>query len=314
MNPKIGHALQKFRSRLAERISPTGFSGGAENVVWVFGTIRTGSTWLGSMMGDMARHELWNEPRVGELFGSYFYDRAEHRKENENFIMSLRYKEAWLRSIRGFVLDSVDARYPGLTDEDYVVIKEPSGSMGAPLLAEAFPESRVILLVRDPRDMVSSALDAAREGSWVHQLQGTRRRKRAGGGQGPSRLARRVRRNPDGYVENRANLYLRDVSRSLEAYEAHRGPKSLVRYEDLRADTLEAMKLLYSDLEIPFVEKDLLRVVEARSWERIPEEERGPGKFTRKAEPGGWQEDLTEEQAATVERITAPLLEQFYPS
>jgi hypothetical protein len=44
------------------------------------------------------------------------------------------------------------------------MIKEPNGSVGAPLLTEALPESRMILLVRDPSDVISSLLDAAREG------------------------------------------------------------------------------------------------------------------------------------------------------
>jgi hypothetical protein len=40
-------------------------------------------------------------------------------------------------------------------------------------------------------------------------------------------------------------------------------------------------------------------VVNTRSWESIPEEEKGEGKLRRKARPGGWRE-------------AAPVLEQFY--
>jgi hypothetical protein len=53
--------------------------------------------------------------------------------------------------------------------------------------------------------------------------------------------------------------------------------------------------------------------VEEHSWENIPEREKGEGKFYRKATPGSWREDLTRRQAKAVERITAPLIEQFYP-
>ncbi|HEU4494146.1 MAG TPA: hypothetical protein VFR69_08145, partial [Rubrobacteraceae bacterium] len=54
--------------------------------------------------------------------------------------------------------------------------------------------------------------------------------------------------------------------------------------------------------------------VEKHSWENVPEEEKGEGKFHRKATPGGWREDLTPGQAQIVERITAPLLKEFsYP-
>ena len=61
-------------------------------------------------------------------------------------------------------------------------------------------------------------------------------------------------------------------------------------------------------------DKELARAVEKHSWENIPEEKKGEGKFYRKATPGGWQEDLTPEQAQIVERITAPLLNEFYPA
>jgi hypothetical protein len=56
----------------------------------------------------------------------------------------------------------------------------------------------------------------------------------------------------------------------------------------------------------------LARAVEKHSWEYIPEEEKGEGKFYRKATPGGWREDLTPEQAKIVEEITAPLLKELY--
>ncbi len=87
----------------------------------------------------------------------------------------------------------------------------------------------------------------------------------------------------------------------------------MVKYEDLRANTLGTMKYLCSTLGIPADEEELARAVEKHSWENIPEEEKGEGKFYRKATSGGWKEDLTPEQAETVERITAPLLKEFYP-
>ncbi len=73
------------------------------------------------------------------------------------------------------------------------------------------------------------------------------------------------------------------------------------------------MKRMYSELGIEVDEGELAQVVEKHSWENIPEENKGEGKFYRKASPGGWKDDLTPEQAQIVERVTAPLLEQLYP-
>jgi hypothetical protein len=105
---------------------------------------------------------------------------------------------------------------------------------------------------------------------------------------------------------------VRQMEKAKEAYDAHQGRKALVRYEDLRADTLGEMRRLYASLGIPVEEEELAKAVQKHSWENIPEEEKGEGKFYRKAEPGGWREDLTPKQARVVERITAPLLEEFY--
>src|SRR4051812_17436449 len=50
-----------------------------ENVVWIFGAGRTGSTWLSQMMGELEGYTVWFEPWVGALFDPYHL-RLEDRK------------------------------------------------------------------------------------------------------------------------------------------------------------------------------------------------------------------------------------------
>jgi hypothetical protein len=73
------------------------------------------------------------------------------------------------------------------------------------------------------------------------------------------------------------------------------------------------MTHICATLGLPVDEENIARAVEKHAWENLPEDKKGEGKFYRKASPGGWQDDLTPEQAETVKRITAPLLEKFYP-
>jgi len=276
-----------------------------ENIIWVFGTARTGSSWLSAMMSEIGGYGRWHEPLVGHLFGNLYYVRAGHRHEDEHFILGASHRELWLKAVRRFVLDSAAARFPEVAGRGgYLIIKEPQGSMGAPLLMEALPESRMILLVRDPRDVVASNLDAHKKGTWTADLM------RKGGKEKPPSLAES---RPNDFVRGQAKRYVRDVGNAKLAYDAHGGPKVHVKYEDLRADTLVTMRRIYSALEIPVDEAELVRSVEKHSWENIPAEQKGEGKFHRKAKPGGWREDLTPVQVEIVEGVAGSLLEVLYP-
>ncbi|MGH3087656.1 MAG: sulfotransferase domain-containing protein [Rubrobacteraceae bacterium] len=278
-----------------------------ENFVWIFGTAKTGSSWLGSLMAEPQEHYGWREPNVGDLFGTHYYRKVEGKyrdRKNEHYrhywILGEGYRKVWINSIRSFVLEGARARFPEMTDQSYLVAKEPHGSMGAPLLMEALPESRMVFLVRDPRDVAASALAARRKGSWLYE--------RSGRG-GEDTLGDVP---PDEIVRERSEMYLRDIGRVKAAYEAHEGHKFLVRYEDLRADTPKMMKRIYDALHIAIDEKELSRTVEKHSFENIPEGRRGEGRSRRKATPEGWREDLTPEQVKIVEKITAPLLHEYY--
>lgn len=274
-----------------------------KNVVWIFGSGRSGSTWLRSMMGEMNRHRVWEEPLVGQLFGNFYERAAKPNLRDASFIMGDPIRRGWMRSIRNFVLDGAHYAHPDLRPDDYLVVKEPNGSVGAPLLMEALPESRMILLARDPRDVVASTLDGAREGNWLYEwrTEGENQKRKALPGD-----------DPDAFVRQRANAYARAMTNAKKAYDNHNGPKVLVKYEDLRSNTLETMRRLYSTLEIPVDEEQLARAVHKHDWENIPDRKKGEGKFYRKATPGGWREDLTPKQARIVERITEPFLEAFY--
>src|SRR6266571_1066034 len=136
------------------------------DIVWIFAYPRSGTTWLASMMGDLPHHEMWNEPYVGALFGNC-YEAQNGDQQGRSFILGPPLRHAWLPSIRSMVLDGAAARYPQLFQGGYLVIKEPNGCLGSRLLSEALPESRMILMLRDPRDVIASNLDAHRSGSWT---------------------------------------------------------------------------------------------------------------------------------------------------
>ena len=282
---------------LTSGLDRQGMSIDPKNLIWIFGTARVGSTWLAEMMSDHKGYTMWREPRVGALFGSYYYVRPRDQdSKNSHFILG-SHRRVWMRSIRSLISETAQATFSEKERQGYLVIKEPNGSVGAPLLMEAMPESKMLLIIRDPRDVAASGLDAERAGGWAagHKY---------GGGKSDSK--------PNAVVRERAVKYQRDVGNAKQAYEAHEGHKVLVKYEDLIADPLGTMKRIYAALELPSNEETLAWTVEKHSWKNVPEDKKGVGKFRRKATPGGWREDLSSEQVEIVESLTAPLLDEFY--
>jgi hypothetical protein len=296
------HRLRLRGARLRGSIKASDQATGVnpENMVWIFCTARSGSTWLRSMLDDLVDGEVWEEPKVGRLFGE-FYSRAKPTQLGRtNYVLGDPTREAWTGALRDFVLRTAWASHPSVTRERYLIVKEPGGAVGAPLLMAAVPESRMVLLVRDPRDFAASVLDATRKGGWMQE--------------GMDEWARRdldSEKDVQRYLKALSRQYVRQMGNGKKALDEHDGRKIMVKYDDLRTDTLGTMRDLCATLAIPVDEQDLARVVSRHSFENIPQRERGEGKFYRKATSGGWREDLTPEQAELVENITAPLIQDF---
>jgi hypothetical protein len=68
----------QIRSRLGSEVGENAKANSIleQNIVWMFCSERTGSTWLASMMGDLQEHATWNEPLVGLLFGRFYNART----------------------------------------------------------------------------------------------------------------------------------------------------------------------------------------------------------------------------------------------
>ncbi|HVD45064.1 MAG TPA: sulfotransferase, partial [Rubrobacter sp.] len=214
------HRLRLRGARLRRSIKASDQATGVnpENMVWIFCTARSGSTWLRSMLDDLVDGEVWEEPKVGRLFGE-FYSRAKPTQLGRtNYVLGDPTREAWTGALRDFVLRTAWASHPSVTPERYLIVKEPGGAVGAPLLMAALPESRMVLLVRDPRDFAASVLDATRKGGWMQE--------------GMDEWARRdldSEKDVHRYLKALSRQYVRQMGNGKKALDEHDGRKIMVR-------------------------------------------------------------------------------------
>ena len=84
-----------------------------------------------------------------------------------------------------------------------------------------------------------------------------------------------------------------------------------VRYEDLLADTEGGLAGLFAFLGLPRDRERIAATVAAHSFDRLPRGLRGPRRTFRAATPGLWRENLSREELELAEAIMGPTLRRL---
>jgi hypothetical protein len=169
-----------------------------------------------------------------------------------------------------------------------MLLKEPHGSEGADLLAGVLPQSRLLLLVRDGRDVVDSELDSIAPGGWSSYAVSTENL-----GEGD-----RLR-----LIEQQAMRWVLRTRVSHQAYGRHdESRRLLLRYEELLADTETHVRRIIDWLGLS-APPNLGEIVAGAAFSKLPVERRGPGQFARAASPGLWRERFTIAEQDVLTRV-----------
>ncbi|MGN6557464.1 MAG: sulfotransferase [Solirubrobacterales bacterium] len=283
-------------------------------LAWIFGSSRSGSTWLLKMLSDLEGVVPVDDPHLGHHLGVWrpiplawaaseeppeLSTLLDLKAEEPGYFFAERHREAWWEPLRELIAARFEAQAAdaGVADPAAAayVVKEP-GSHVAPLLAELFPASKVIFLLRDGRDVVDSWLDAYSDGSWAIP-----------GGAFPVTAEGRIP-----LIRWLSEVWAYRSRAVREAYDSRRErDRILIRYEELRGETEECLRRVCEIVGID--PAPVPEVVEAHRFEKLPRASRGRRSFTRQARPGGWRDNLSAaEQAAMHEAMGEALVEFGY--
>lgn len=273
-------------------------------LVWIFGSPRSGSTWLMALLGAGGEVRMINEPGIGVHLAAMLeallpieptetpsVRRLDQFQQTADYFFAPEWEDVWRPPLRTMILERFGAQ---LEDRRYAVIKEPHGSQGADLLMSALPQSRMIFLLRDARDVIDSILDAVAEDGWlIDLLDGYRSTDRGAA------------------IRSQAHMWLWRTEAVQRAFEAHPdGLRRMVRYEDLRADPVPILTDLAGWLGLGG--QPMIELADRTAVERSHKEK---GKFIRAASPGLWRENLSPAEQAAIEAILGDkLVELGYPA
>lgn len=275
-----------------------------DRLVWIFGSSRSGSTWLLRMLGSLDGVAPIDDPHLGHHLGvwrpiSLAWATAEHppelttldrvKHDKASYFFSDRYRHAWEPALRRLIVERFDAEARDLCPEGdpLVVVKEP-GSHVADHLVRMFPGSRLVFLLRDGRDVVDSWLAAYRAGSWALD-------------EGAFPVTDEGR---EALVRWQSAVWAFRTGLVRRVFDAHPAEhRVLVRYEDLVADPARELARIAEVVPLRAAPDDLARVAEEHAFHRVPPSERGAEKAIRSATPGRWRHNLTPAEHAAMHEV-----------
>lgn len=284
-------------------------------VIWLFGSPRSGSTWLRRMAAEHPSIAIMEEPTIGYHLSPFLcnepgYDaedldldtftmRRVMRDQPQRFFAE-KYADVWVPGLRRLLNERLAAHMEREVEgssagDGLLLVKEPNGSQSADVIMRAQPEARLLFLLRDGRDVVDSELASFAVGGWQARYFAHMR-----GVTEAERLE---------FVVNSAYQWLWRTEVVEEAFAAHGGPKLTLRYEDMLREPERQLADFFDWLGVPLEGPEVAAIAERHAFERLPSH--GADQQDRFARPGAWRESLRPDEQAAVERILGPKLEQL---
>lgn len=261
-----------------------------KNLVWIFASPRSGTTWLGARL--LAEHFLSiDEPKIGShlgfsRLGKNTIEDLTTLENRDDYFFSNQFKDTWKYFLRKLILNRIYAQIRDTRKK--IIIKEPNGSIGADIISDSLPNSKIIILLRDGRDIVDSLVDAFSEKGWLAKKGGT-----------TLSVDDRLE-----FIKEQSNRWKNLVNILLKIQKIHpKGNRILIKYEDLLGETFKVLKNIFQFLNVKLDDNEIKEIVEKHSYKNIPSELKGKGMAIRSASPGKWKRNFNEDEKEMMTNI-----------
>jgi len=270
------------------------------NIVWIFGSPRSGTTWLATELLSF-KTKVINEPHLEDHLAArlpginnQIIKWVDRRKSYPDYFFSDAHKETWLFYLRKLILNRI---YSQIQDLSKIIIIKSPGSFGASdIISECLPNSKIIILLRDGRDVIDSLLDARSEGGFMNI------------GLEPI-ISSKERIS---FIEYRTKMWVKLMENLLKTCNTHLEKLQLVvRYEDLRKNTSVELQKIYRFVGIDIQKEKLEEIVQKYLFENLRKTDIGKGKFHRSASPEKWKENFSKEEKNILEKIMGETLRKL---
>ena len=263
-----------------------------KNITWLFGAARSGTTWLALELLSYTTKRI-SEPRLETHLsvpsGIKDFRYIDNPQKNPSYFFADDYKKSWMFFLRKLILNRIYSEIQ--TIDKKIIIKELTTFGASDIISESLENSKIIILLRDGRDVVDSAVEATSEGGFM------------------TKKLDLNKQNRSAKIIGNSQVWAMATKNLLKTYDMK--PKDLrykIKYEDLRKNTLEELEKIYKFLGIDIPKHQLQEIVTKFTFENLPPEQKGPGKFARSASPGKWRDNFSEEEKKVLEKIMGPML------
>lgn len=281
-----------------------------DNMIFIIGAGRSGTTWLHLMLGS---HEKIATGQESQLFNNYLSHLITQWKSELNYpktskvrfhgISSYIDENEFYQLLTNFSDGVFSNALKAKKTATYLLEKSPNNSLHVKEIYRCYPNAKFIHLIRDGRDVTASILAAKKSWgkAWHHRT-----------------------------AEDAINEWQSLLSASREVSELTENYIE-VRYEDLLTDGTNQLKRIFEFLEIDATEPALQEMYDSHAFSKLKKNDykkdtflntgitqasgtdsrHEPKEFFRKGIAGDWKISLSKKQISEVEWVAGDLLNQL---